>query len=92
MKRVSSAWLEGLKGDEKEQMREYVLGSEKLLDKLTEILYNMQERSETTVLDDYDSPSWSHRQAHLNGQGDVIRKLLEIVTLKEREDYPKHMI
>lgn len=84
--KINEAWLSGLKGEERSKMRDFVVGNQILLDKLVEILYNMQEKTGSVKLDDYDSPSWSHKQAHLNGQNDTIRKLIEICTIKERDD------
>ncbi len=88
MKKINEAWLQGLKGAEREQMKELVLSNEILLDKLAKMLYNMQERKRISVLGDYDTPSWSHKQAHLNGEADVLRKVLEIITINERDDNP----
>jgi hypothetical protein len=83
---VNSAWLEGLNGEERDKMREYVLANKNLLDKLKEILYNMNRRTEEVVLSSYDNPNWSHKQAHFNGQADIVRKLISICTISERED------
>lgn len=88
MKKINEAWLQGLTGPERDKMKEEVLSSTNLLDKLTKILYNMQEKGQSTVLSDYDTPSWSHKQAHLNGENAAIRKVLEIVTIRERADPP----
>lgn len=88
MQKLNSAWTHGLSGPEKQQIEETVKGSTILLDRLTKILYNMQESKAATVLADYDSPSWSHKQAHLNGQLDIIRKLADILTIRERDDHP----
>ena len=88
MKTVNQAWLTGLNGTEKDKMRQEVLNSQNLLDKLVEILYNMQEKKMDTVLGDYDTPSWSHKQAHINGQNAALRKVIEIITIRERDDNP----
>lgn len=84
--KVNEAWLRGLQGQERDQMKKMVVDSEKLLDKLKEILYNMRESRETISSIDYDNPSWSHKQAHLNGEAAIIRKLEEILSVKERSD------
>jgi len=89
MKRVNSAWIAGLDDETKTKIVNAVNNDDILLDRLRKILYNMQEKRETTVLEDYDSPSWSHKQAHLNGQRDIILKLLEILSVQERDDRPK---
>ena len=90
MKRINQAWLTGLKTEaERAKIKELVLSSENLLDILKKILYNMQEKKELSVLDDYDTPSWSHKQAHLNGEAAAIRKVIEIISINERDDNPK---
>jgi hypothetical protein len=89
MKTVNSAWIEGLRGDEREKRKELVLSNENFLDIAREMLYNMQERKrEGAVLGDYDTPSWSHKQAHLNGELAMLAKLIEIFTVNERDDNP----
>jgi hypothetical protein len=89
MKKINEAWLKGLKGPEREKMKEEVLSSENFLDIAREMLYNMQERKrEGAVLGDYDTPSWSHKQAHLNGELAMLAKLIEIFTVNERDDNP----
>jgi hypothetical protein len=90
VKKINDAWLSGLSGDEREKMKQEVLANENLLDKLSKILYNIQEKKQETVLGDYDTPSWSHKQAHQNGEAAALRKVIEIITIREREDPPTH--
>lgn len=86
--KASELWFKGLNPEEREEMRLLLVNNEKLLDKLKEILYNIQVKKETSVLDDYDTPSWSHKQAHQNGEAAAIRKILDIITIRERDDRP----
>ncbi len=88
MQKINLAWTQGLKGPEKADMEVIVKQNTILLDRLSQILYNMQVDKRTTVLGDYDSPSWSHKQAHLNGQLDMISKILDIIQVNERADQP----
>jgi hypothetical protein len=88
MLKANSAWFAGIPRDEKRKREELVLSNKILLDILAEMLYNMQEKKKDTVLGDYDSPSWSHKQAHLNGEIEAIKQIIEIVTIKERDDNP----
>lgn len=88
MKKINEAWLQGLEPSDREKMKENVLSNEILLDRLAKILYNMQEKRQSSVLSDYDTPSWSHKQAHLNGEAAALRKVLEIITIRERDDHP----
>ncbi len=89
MQRINSAWTQGLQGPEKASIEALVKENTILLDRLSKILYNMQVRREQSVLGDYDTPSWSHKQAHLNGEAAVIKKLLDILEVSERDDHPK---
>ena len=86
--KISEQWFIGSSKDEREQIKDLVLSSPILLDKLQKILYNMQESKDKSVVHDYDTPSWSHKQAHLNGEKDAIRKMLQLVTITERDDQP----
>lgn len=86
--KLKSVWFEGLNASEKEEMQKNVENSEKVLDKLVKILYNIQERTRDSVLVDYDTPSWSHKQAHINGEIAMLKKIIDIVTIQERDDHP----
>lgn len=88
MLKVNQAWIQGLNASESTQMKELVAGNKILLDRLVEILYNMQDKREQSVLGDYDTPSWSHKQAHLNGEAAMVRKMIELVSVNERDDRP----
>ncbi len=85
---ISELWLKGLKAEDRDKMKKNVLDNTILLDKLKEILYNMQEGKRTSVLSDYDTPSWSHKQAHLNGELESLQKVIDLVTIRERDDHP----
>lgn len=90
MQRVSELWFKGAKTpEEREQIKKMVLSNEILLDKLRKILYNIQESKRGSVLEDYDTPSWSHKQAHLNGENAMLEKVIKLVTIQERDDQPQ---
>lgn len=86
--KINESWLRGLSGQEREEMKQLVLNSEKVLDKLDKMLYNMQVKKSETVLTDYDTPSWSHKQAHLNGELAALKRVRDLVTITERDDQP----
>lgn len=79
-------WFKGLNKQEEEDLRNILASNSFLLDKLTEIVYNMVTSSEEVNLTDYDSPSWSHRQAHVNGHNHALRKVLALTKGKEGRD------
>ncbi len=80
---MKTNWYQGLKADERDNFRQEVLRSKKVLDKLAEIVYNMSKYRAEVSFDDYDSPSWSHKQAHTNGYNEAIRQVIELLTLKD---------
>ncbi len=88
MLKVSEQLLQGLRGDDRDKMKNLLLSNTILLDKLKEIMYNMMEGKRGTLLVDYDTPSWSHKQAHLNGELAALQKVIELITITDRDDRP----
>lgn len=87
--KISEMWLRSEKtAEEREKIKKLVLSNDILLDKLKKIMYNMQVEKRKSVLADYDTPSWSHKQAHLNGELAMLERLIDLVTITEREDQP----
>jgi len=86
MLKINSIWTQGLPPQDKPVMEQQVKDAKIVLDRLVQMLYNMQEKRETTVLEDYDTPSWSHKQAHLNGQAAMLRQLMDMLVVRERDD------
>jgi len=33
---------------------------------------------------DYDNPSWAFKQAHVNGQKEMLEKIISLCTIEER--------
>jgi hypothetical protein len=77
---IQTQWLAGLKEPERAQFKQTVIGSKKVLDKAREIVYNIVKEAEKVRINDYDSPSWSHKQADQNG---YVRALREVMLLLE---------
>jgi hypothetical protein len=75
-------WFRKLSPEDKQSL-ERALRNSILSNRLREIL-NDWEASLIVRKDDYDSPSWSHRQAHMNGEQDVILKLKSLLTEDQR--------
>jgi hypothetical protein len=70
-----------LKGDEADNLKQQILQAQIVLDKLREIVYNRVKEAQSTPLVDYDCPSWSHRQAHQNGQVAAFKEIIALLTL-----------
>lgn len=81
---MKTVWSSHLKGDEAREFLEYVKRSKNLLDRLKEICYNSILELEKVSIDDYDTASWSHRQAHINGLTEAYRKIIELCDVKEK--------
>lgn len=79
--RLKTVWFKDLPKEEQEQFKQIVVGSKKVLDKLSKIVYNMSISGEKVSLDQYDSPSWSHKQAHQNGYNAALRDILDILKI-----------
>lgn len=83
---MQTVWYRDLKDPEEQaRFKQLVLGSNKVLDKLHQIVYNMTKDSEFVKRVDYANPSWSHEQAHRNGRYEALQEILLILTLDKRE-------
>lgn len=75
---MQTVWLADLPPKEAQQFKQTVLGSVKVLDKASQIVYNMIKSQERVSVTDYESPSWAYRQADRNG---YIRALEQVIKL-----------
>lgn len=80
---MNHVWFKDCKTDkDKQDLKDNLLNNKYLLDKLSEICYNMLKESDSVVKpDDYDCPSWSHKQAHKNGHTEAVQKILKILDI-----------
>lgn len=81
--KAKTEWIVGLDDQEKKKMVELLAINNKVLDKLREIVYNTIKNDEKVKSTDYSDPSWSHKQAHLNGRADMARYILNLLEIKE---------
>lgn len=85
--KMDSRWIAHFKpkGEEaKQKMKDSVYSSKHILDAAVEILKIQQAGMERPKLDDYDCPSWSHKQAHINGEIAGLNKAISLLTIKDR--------
>lgn len=76
-------WLTGCKtAEQKEKRKDLVLGAQSVLDILKEICYNSILEEQSVSKKDYDSPSWSHLQAHKNGRIEALNEIIKMCDLK----------
>lgn len=83
-----SAWTKHLKeGEEKERFKNSVLGSKIVLQRLEQLLNEIEDEQarieRNTAI--YESPNWAYKQAHLNGFADCLNKVKKIITLDQED-------
>ena len=82
--KLSSLWVKHLKNPEDiEALNKAILGSTVLRNRLSSILKEKLEAldSQECSVADYDNPSWSHKQAHRNGQKASLVEVLKLIDL-----------
>ncbi len=82
--KISTDWVKGLEGEEKEEHIK-MLRSSLALKQLKEILLQWetaQEKQEVTQ-GDYDNPSWAYKQADRNGYKRLMTRMKELLSFIE---------
>lgn len=69
--------------DEKDKAAAFdLLKYSPLIQNLRDIFTAEKDKSLPSIVD-YDCPSWSHKQAHLNGKAEAFRQILKFLGPKE---------
>lgn len=79
-----SAWTKHLKEqDEVDHFKNTLLGSKTVLNRMSALLDEMKTDIDNTEvnLKIYETPNWDHKQAHLNGFKDCLKKIQKLITL-----------
>lgn len=79
IKNPLTLWFRNTPPEEVEKLKEILKSGSLLLDKLYEICYNRSIELKKVSKPDYDNPSWSHKQAHLNGQLEELELILKLI-------------
>lgn len=82
--KLSALWVKHLKNPEDiENLNKAVLGSTVLRNRLSEIIKEKLQALEAQdcSVADYDSPSWSHKQADRNGRKASLVEVLKLIDL-----------
>lgn len=80
--KFDTRWFKGISPSEAEDLKKSLLSSKKVLDKLSEICYNISISKENIREGDYDNPSWAYKQAHLNGYRDALNTIIRLTSLE----------
>ena len=84
-----SAWTKHLKSEEeKEKFKNSVLGSKVVLERLQNILKEIETEQDQIERSPklYDMPNWDYRQAHLNGFKDCLLKVKFLINLDQKDN------
>ena len=78
----SGRWTIGLEGQEKKDFEDYLANSQKILDKLHKICYNMYIESENST-NNYDNPNWPYKTADSVGYRRALKNIMTLLQSKE---------
>ena len=84
---MDSRWIKHFKAndpDAKEKLDASLRSSKHILDAAIEIINEQKAAIERPTKEDYDCPSWSHRQAHCNGEIAALNKVIDLLTIKDK--------
>lgn len=74
-----SKWTEHLRNDPKakEKFEQYVKGSKELLNRLEDILTDLEKSLDRSEIDpnQFDNPNWAYLQAYKNGCKGMLQKI-----------------
>jgi len=83
--KFSELWFRDLSEKEKEEFHR-TLSLSPVFKRLEEILISFEREVTEVNRKDYDTPGWSHKQAHFNGELAAYRKILNLLRPKERKE------
>lgn len=78
-------WYNHLAKQDQDKFKESIIASDFILDRVRQILYNMIKDVERVKTTDYDSPSWSHKQAHQNGEIEMAKRIIQLLDISDKE-------
>lgn len=82
--KYSGRWTAGLSDEEKVKFEELLGVNNKVLDRLSEICYNMVKDSETSQ-SDYDCPNWALKQADKTGYRRALKEIASLCVNKSEK-------
>jgi hypothetical protein len=84
--KYSGRWTAGLTAENKTNFENLLGVNNKVLDRLTEICYNMINELEDKS-SDFDNPNWALRQASLVGSRTALEKIVQLCTPSKERDH-----
>lgn len=85
---MRTVWFDGLNEDDAEELRQLIIRSKPVLDRLTTILYNKYAQKESSRLNstNYELPNWGLLQADYIGYLRGIKEIIKILEIKAQSD------
>lgn len=80
---MKAEWFGTMKGEEKENFRLSILNSEKVLDKLREIVYNRLKDRRNVTTSSYANSAWCYEQAHRNGAVEELERIIGLLNISD---------
>ena len=76
-------WFRGIEEKDKGVMKARIMESHDVLAQLRVLLEDDLQKSYASMNNHYDIPSWSEKQACKLGEQHYIRKMIELIDIKE---------
>lgn len=85
MSRFKLFWFSDCEGDEKkvEERRKKLLQFSEICGIIVNVIEKRLENLDSVTEKDYDSPSWACKQAHINGEKQAYKDLLDLLAFPE---------
>lgn len=82
MRKLSVEWFKGVDPSKRDTFEQAIRNSTVAMSRLYELVDEWEKEidSAEAKIDDYDNPSWSHKQAHRNGDRSRLRKLRDLLS------------
>ena len=81
---LNTKWTRKTSPDKREDLEKLIRNSTIVLSRLKDIVEEDLVEMDKVSLSDYESPSWSHKQAHENGKKEYARQLLTLLSFLEQ--------
>ena len=81
---MKTEWTKGLPKADADALKASIRRSDVTIDRLR-FLIEGRIKNSYTALKDYDTPSWSNKQAHLNGRNEAYRAILNLIDFKDNQ-------
>ena len=79
MRKLDLRWCKHLKGEEAEDFEKFIRSSGPVLERLWDIIDELDRSDNPTKKVDYNNPSWAYRQADHNGFARALKTIKDLI-------------